>query len=67
MDLMIAVGCSYLKHENLPLLLIKDILNMMNGVQHPISGLFLRYYWMNMIKDPLYHLMSLKLKELNRL
>lgn len=62
--LMIVVGSSCLKHENLPLLLIRDMINMMKGVQHPTRGLFLRYYWMNMIKDPIYNLMSLKPKEL---
>jgi len=52
--LLATVGASYIKSKEAP---AKDILKDMNeltkGVQHPMRGLFLRYYLSQMVKDKL--------------
>ncbi|EFJ43527.1 subunit of Retromer complex [Volvox carteri f. nagariensis] len=43
--LMVAVGCLYIKsHEASPRDVLKDLVEMCKGVQHPTRGLFLRAY-----------------------
>src|SRR6201992_1568071 len=43
--LMITVGTVYMSIEDAPVReILKDVLEMSVGVQHPIRGLFLRYY-----------------------
>ena len=57
--LMITVGSVYLRvskenpNNDLPPSkeLIRDMLEMTRGIQHPIRGLFLRYYLSVMIRD----------------
>lgn len=50
--LMITIGSLYLKVEGSPKLeIINDMLEMCKGVQHPIRGLFLRYYLNQRTKD----------------
>mmetsp|Transcript_35478 Transcript_35478/g.98028 ORF Transcript_35478/g.98028 Transcript_35478/m.98028 type:complete len:837 (-) Transcript_35478:101-2611(-) len=54
MYLLATVGASYIKSKEAP---AKEILQDMNeltkGVQHPMRGLFLRYYLSQMVKDKL--------------
>lgn len=33
--------------------ILSDLLEMVKGVQHPLKGLFLRYYFLKMCKDKL--------------
>lgn len=43
--LMMVVGTTYMQQPNAPVTdLMKDLIEMCKGVQHPIRGLFLRYY-----------------------
>ena len=43
--LMITVGTVYMSIEDAPVKeIMKDMMEMSRGVQHPIRGLFLRYY-----------------------
>ena len=45
MYLMITVGTAYMAVDGAPVKeLMKDMMDMSRGVQHPIRGLFLRYY-----------------------
>jgi len=45
MYLMICVGCVYIKSMQAPAKdILKDLVEMVKGVQHPTRGLFLRYY-----------------------
>ena len=49
--LMITVGTVYMSIEDAPVReIIKDLLEMTRGVQHPVRGLFLRYYLMGQAK-----------------
>lgn len=67
--LMISIGDIYIdsnqcdKDE-----LIYDLILMLNGVQHPLRGLFVRYYFVKIFKDNLTieHIIT-NLKEMNRL
>lgn len=50
--LMIVVGSTYMAFEGAPAKeIMKDMLEMCSGVQHPIRGLFLRYYLSQRTKD----------------
>lgn len=50
--LMITVGTVYMGIENAPVKeIMKDIMEMSRGVQHPIRGLFLRYYLTGQARD----------------
>jgi len=52
--LLITVGAVYIEtHEISAKEIISDLLEMVKGVQHPMRGLFLRYYLLKMIKDKL--------------
>ncbi|KAJ1653955.1 retromer complex subunit Vps35 [Dispira simplex] len=52
--LMITVGSVYMAMEDAPVReIMRDMLEMSRGVQHPIRGLFLRYYLGQMTKDHL--------------
>lgn len=52
--MMIAVGTTLMESDSAPKLdLLKDMLEMCRGVQHPIRGLFLRYYLAQRTKDRL--------------
>ncbi|CAN3364280.1 hypothetical protein DICA2_E18074 [Diutina catenulata] len=43
--MMVAVGTTYMRVEGAPITdLMKDLIEMCKGVQHPTRGLFLRYY-----------------------
>ncbi|RLV95965.1 Vacuolar protein sorting-associated protein 35 [Spathaspora sp. JA1] len=50
--LMIVVGTTYMSTKGAPSKeLMKDMIEMCHGVQHPIRGLFLRYYLSQRIKN----------------
>jgi vacuolar protein sorting-associated protein 35 len=50
--LMITVGTAYMSVEDAPVKeLMKDMMDMSRGVQHPIRGLFLRYYLSGQARD----------------
>jgi vacuolar protein sorting-associated protein 35 len=50
--LMISVGTAYMAIEDAPVKeLMKDMMDMSRGVQHPIRGLFLRYYLSGQARD----------------
>ncbi|PGH10446.1 hypothetical protein GX51_00205 [Blastomyces parvus] len=52
--LMITVGTVYMGIEDAPVKeIMKDMMEMSRGVQHPIRGLFLRYYLSGQAKDHL--------------
>ena len=52
--LMITVGTVYMGVEDAPVKeIMKDMMEMTRGVQHPIRGLFLRYYLMGQARDVL--------------
>jgi len=52
--LMITVGTAYMAIEGAPVKeLMKDMMDMSRGVQHPIRGLFLRYYLSGQARDSL--------------
>ncbi|SPQ20269.1 a1b605e2-fd4e-468a-a518-3d0b3f7cd858 [Thermothielavioides terrestris] len=50
--LMITVGTAYMSIEGAPVKeLMKDMMDMSRGVQHPVRGLFLRYYLTGQARD----------------
>lgn len=50
--MMIAIGTTYMSTDGAPTKeLMKDMVEMCRGVQHPIRGLFLRYYLSQRIKN----------------
>lgn len=50
--LMISVGTAYMAIADAPVKeLMKDMMDMSRGVQHPIRGLFLRYYLSGQARD----------------
>ncbi|KAJ5924769.1 hypothetical protein N7466_008956 [Penicillium verhagenii] len=50
--LMITVGTVYMSVENAPVKeIMKDMMEMSRGIQHPIRGLFLRYYLSGQARD----------------
>ncbi|KAJ5494069.1 Vacuolar protein sorting-associated protein 35 [Penicillium fimorum] len=52
--LMITVGTVYMSVEDAPVKeIMKDMMEMSRGVQHPIRGLFLRYYLSGQARDHL--------------
>ncbi|KAL1895109.1 retromer complex subunit Vps35 [Ceratocystis pirilliformis] len=52
MYLMITVGTAYMSVPDAPVKeLMKDMMDMTRGVQHPIRGLFLRYYLSGQARD----------------
>mmetsp|Transcript_27160 Transcript_27160/g.67731 ORF Transcript_27160/g.67731 Transcript_27160/m.67731 type:complete len:850 (-) Transcript_27160:506-3055(-) len=52
--LLITVGASYIKSKEAPAKdILKDMTELCKGVQHPMRGLFLRYYLTQMCKDKL--------------
>jgi len=52
--LLVTVGSAYIKTKEAPVkLILRDLLDMVKGVQQPIRGLFLRYYLLKMMKDKL--------------
>ncbi len=52
--LMITVGTVYMSIEDAPVKeIMKDMMEMSRGVQHPIRGLFLRYYLSGQARDAL--------------
>lgn len=52
--LMITVGTVYMGIEDAPVKeIMKDMMEMSRGVQHPIRGLFLRYYLTGQARDSL--------------
>jgi len=54
MYLLATVGASYIKSQEAPAKeILKDMNELTKGVQHPLRGLFLRYYLSQMVKDKL--------------
>jgi vacuolar protein sorting-associated protein 35 len=52
--LMITVGTVYMAIEDAPVKeIMKDMMEMSRGVQHPVRGLFLRYYLVGQARDHL--------------
>ncbi|CAG9335631.1 unnamed protein product [Blepharisma stoltei] len=52
--LLITVGSVYIQTKELPAKdVLKDLIEMVKGVQHPLRGLFLRYYLNKVCKDKL--------------
>jgi vacuolar protein sorting-associated protein 35 len=50
--LLITVGSAYIKSkEAKPADILVDLLDMVKGVQHPIRGLFIRFYLLKTMKD----------------
>ncbi|CEP16622.1 hypothetical protein [Parasitella parasitica] len=50
--LMITVGAAYMSMPDAPVReIMRDMMEMTRGVQHPIRGLFLRYYLSSMTRD----------------
>lgn len=50
--MMIVIGTTYMSTNDAPTKeIMKDMIEMCRGVQHPIRGLFLRYYLSQRIKD----------------
>ncbi|KAI7904170.1 vacuolar protein sorting-associated protein 35 [Cokeromyces recurvatus] len=50
--LMITVGAAYMSIPDAPVReIMRDMMEMSRGVQHPIRGLFLRYYLSSMTRD----------------
>ncbi|KAG1325273.1 hypothetical protein G6F62_008641 [Rhizopus arrhizus] len=50
--LMITVGSAYMSMPDAPVReIMRDMMEMTRGVQHPIRGLFLRYYLSSMTRD----------------
>jgi len=50
--LMITVGTVYMSIEDAPVKeIMKDMMEMSRGVQHPVRGLFLRYYLTGQARD----------------
>lgn len=50
--MMIVIGTTYMSTKDAPKKeIMKDLIEMCRGVQHPIRGLFLRYYLSQRIKD----------------
>ncbi|CAO3655177.1 unnamed protein product [Mucor hiemalis] len=51
---MITVGSAYMSMPEAPVReIMRDMMEMTRGVQHPIRGLFLRYYLSSMTRDHL--------------
>mgnify|MGYP000954941700 FL=1 len=54
MYLLITVGSVYIASKDIPAkTILNDLSEMIKGVQHPIKGLFIRYYLLKMCKDKL--------------
>jgi len=52
--LLVTVAASYIKSREAPAKeILKDVNELTKGVQHPIRGLFLRFYLSQMVKDKL--------------
>jgi len=52
--LLATVGAAYIKSKEAPAKeILKDMCELTKGVQHPMRGLFLRYYLSQMVKDKL--------------
>lgn len=52
--LLITIGSVYIQtHEAKARDILSDLLEMVKAVQHPLRGLFLRYYFLKMCKDKL--------------
>ncbi|KAJ3365738.1 Vacuolar protein sorting-associated protein 35 [Allomyces javanicus] len=50
--MMITVAAAYLPMRQTPVkVILRDLLDMCRGVQHPVRGLFLRHYLSSMTKD----------------
>lgn len=50
--LMVTVGAFQMGNSETPIIeCMKDMLAMIKGVQHPCRGLFLRYYFLKIVKD----------------
>ncbi|KAI8988091.1 vacuolar protein sorting-associated protein 35 [Mycotypha africana] len=50
--LMITVGSAYMSMPDAPIReIMRDMMEMTRGVQHPVRGLFLRYYLSSMTRD----------------
>lgn len=53
-DLMMTVGTVYMSIPDAPIKeIMKDLMEMTRGVQHPTRGLFLRHYLSGMTRDHL--------------
>eukprot|EP00920_Eleutheroschizon_duboscqi_P012488 GHVT01029742.1.p1 GENE.GHVT01029742.1~~GHVT01029742.1.p1 ORF type:complete len:994 (-),score=265.02 GHVT01029742.1:584-3565(-) len=52
--LLVTVGSTYIKSQEAPAKdILKDMTELAKGIQHPMRGLFLRYYLVQMCKDKL--------------
>jgi hypothetical protein len=52
--LLVLVGSVYIKSKEVPAKdVLRDMVEMCKGVQHPVRGLFLRHYLSEMTKDKL--------------
>lgn len=50
--MMITVGALYMELNQAPRVeIMNDMMEMCRGVQHPIKGLFLRYYLVSVVKN----------------
>lgn len=52
--LLITVGSVYIQTRDVSAKsILADLLEMLKGIQHPLKGLFIRYYFLKMMKDKL--------------
>lgn len=52
--LLCTVGCVYIKSKEAPAKdILKDLVEMCRGIQHPLRGLFLRSYLSQVSRDKL--------------
>ena len=52
--LMVTVGSVYIETKEAPAKeILKDLIEMAKGIQHPVRGLFFRYYMLKKLKDRL--------------
>ena len=68
--LMIIVGTLLIENNNADTNeVLDDLIEACNGVQHPIRGLFVRYFFLKMLKDYIVDidLLMINLKEMNKL
>eukprot|EP00927_Polykrikos_kofoidii_P027008 TRINITY_DN23919_c0_g1_i1.p1 TRINITY_DN23919_c0_g1~~TRINITY_DN23919_c0_g1_i1.p1 ORF type:complete len:925 (+),score=156.48 TRINITY_DN23919_c0_g1_i1:204-2978(+) len=54
---LVTVGAVYIQsaRDELGQEILDDVCNMLSAVQHPVRGLFLRYFMLQMVKDKLVH------------
>ena len=53
-NLLITVGSVYIQTKDASAkAILSDLMEMLKGIQHPLKGLFVRYYFLKLMKDKL--------------